>query len=143
MFYQTNLIQTINSNEVSTCCYFFFHRPPLKSWLTLYIGWGHNSNVQWVPRCSKNKLELWKSEVDDAKNVNINQLYSCYKHVFIKYFDRFLIVSLRHLAKGAFYTEVGDTHGISRSSYSRIVHNFVAAVNNNIDNIRYFICLAM
>jgi len=24
MFYQTKLIQTINSNEVSTCCYFFF-----------------------------------------------------------------------------------------------------------------------
>jgi len=24
MFYQTKLVQTINSNEVSTCCYFFF-----------------------------------------------------------------------------------------------------------------------
>jgi len=43
---------------------FLFHSPPLKSWLTFYIGWGHNSNVQWVPRCSENKLELWKSELD-------------------------------------------------------------------------------
>jgi len=42
---------------------FLFQYPPLKSWLTLYIGWGHNSNVQWVPRCSENKLELWKSEI--------------------------------------------------------------------------------
>jgi len=42
---------------------FLFHNPPLKSWLTFYIGWGHNSNVQWVPRCSENKLELWKSEL--------------------------------------------------------------------------------
>jgi len=63
MCYQTKLIQTINSNEVSTCCFFLFHSTPLKSWLTFYIGWGHNSNVQWVPRCSENKLELWKSEL--------------------------------------------------------------------------------
>jgi len=42
---------------------FLFQYPPLKSWLTLYIRWGHNSNVQWVPRCSENKLELWKSEI--------------------------------------------------------------------------------
>jgi len=42
---------------------FLFHSPPLKTWLTFYIGWGHNSNKQWVPRCSENKLELWKSEL--------------------------------------------------------------------------------
>lgn len=34
-----------------------------------------------------------------------------------------VLVTLRYLSKGDFFSEVGDLHGISRPSVSRIIHN--------------------
>ncbi|WAR10602.1 HARB1-like protein, partial [Mya arenaria] len=48
-----------------------------------------------------------------------------------------VLVGLRCLAKGAFFSEVADTHGVSRSSVCRIIHGFVDAVINNVDNIKF------
>lgn len=41
------------------------------------------------------------------------------------------------MAKGAFYSEIADTHGVSRTSVCRIVHEFVRSINNNLDNIHF------
>jgi len=46
-------------------------------------------------------------------------------------------VSLRYLAKGDFYSEAGDIHGISRSSVCQILHRVVAAINDEVSSIRY------
>ncbi|XP_052799657.1 putative nuclease HARBI1 isoform X2 [Mya arenaria] len=48
-----------------------------------------------------------------------------------------VLVGLRCLAKGAFFSEVADTHGVSRSSVCRIIHGFVDAVIYNVDNIKF------
>ncbi|KAH3817849.1 hypothetical protein DPMN_119405 [Dreissena polymorpha] len=47
-----------------------------------------------------------------------------------------LLLSLRYLAKGAFYSEVADTHGVSRSTVCRVIGRVVNSINANIDNIR-------
>lgn len=47
------------------------------------------------------------------------------------------MVGLRYLAKGSFLSEVGDLHGISKSSASLAVGSFVDAVNSNLDNIKF------
>lgn len=41
------------------------------------------------------------------------------------------------LAKGDFFSEVGDLHGVSRSSVSRIVYKVICAINRRLDNIRF------
>ncbi|XP_052772710.1 putative nuclease HARBI1 [Mya arenaria] len=48
-----------------------------------------------------------------------------------------LLLTLRFLGKGDFYSEVGDLHGVSRSSMSRHLHEVVAAINNKMKNIRF------
>ncbi|XP_052215115.1 putative nuclease HARBI1 [Dreissena polymorpha] len=48
-----------------------------------------------------------------------------------------LLLSLRYLAKGAFYSEVADTHGVSRSTVCRVIGRVVNSINANIDNIRF------
>lgn len=46
-------------------------------------------------------------------------------------------MSLRYLAKGELFSEVGDIHGVSRSSVSRILASFIDSINVNVDNIRF------
>ncbi|WAR15821.1 HARB1-like protein [Mya arenaria] len=46
--------------------------------------------------------------------------------------DTQVLVGLRCLAKGAFFSEVADTHGVSRSSVCRIIHGFVDAKHSKI-----------
>ncbi|WAR05957.1 HARB1-like protein [Mya arenaria] len=41
------------------------------------------------------------------------------------------------LSKGNFLSEVADLHGILKQTASRVLHEFVDAVNRNIDNIRF------
>ncbi|WAR04489.1 HARB1-like protein [Mya arenaria] len=48
-----------------------------------------------------------------------------------------VLVGLRVLSKGNFLSEVADLHGISKQTASRVLHEFVDAVNRNIDNIRF------
>lgn len=48
-----------------------------------------------------------------------------------------VLVGLRYLAKGSFYSEVADLHGISRSSVCLSIDSFVDAVNEKLDNIRF------
>ncbi|XP_052260994.1 putative nuclease HARBI1 [Dreissena polymorpha] len=48
-----------------------------------------------------------------------------------------ILASLRYLAKGDFYSEVGDIHGISKSSFCRILQKFISAVNQKLKNIRF------
>ncbi|WAQ98344.1 HARB1-like protein [Mya arenaria] len=48
-----------------------------------------------------------------------------------------VLLTLRYLAKGDFFSEVGDIHGVSKSSMSRHLHDVVLAINNRVDNIRF------
>ncbi|CAC5377296.1 HARBI1 [Mytilus coruscus] len=48
-----------------------------------------------------------------------------------------VLVSLRYYAKGDFYSEVGDLHGISRASVSRCVMRVSHAIVRDIDNIKF------
>ena len=38
------------------------------------------SNVQWVPRCSENKLDFWKSELRDLEILTIQQAEGSLKY---------------------------------------------------------------
>jgi len=75
----------------------------------------------------------------NPRTVLYQQMYSpCCDEITtdnICYFQ--LLVTLRYLAKGDFYSEVADLHGVSRSSASLIVHAVVQAINNNLNTIRY------
>ncbi|XP_062594937.1 putative nuclease HARBI1 [Saccostrea cucullata] len=48
-----------------------------------------------------------------------------------------VLVTLRYLSKGNFFSELGDLHGISRSSVSRIIHNVCMAINRTMNNISF------
>ncbi|XP_052261620.1 putative nuclease HARBI1 isoform X1 [Dreissena polymorpha] len=48
-----------------------------------------------------------------------------------------LLVTLRYLAKGDFYSEVGDLHGVSRSSVCRCIQQVISAINRNLNNITF------
>lgn len=48
-----------------------------------------------------------------------------------------VLVTLRYLSKGDFFSEVGDLHGISRPSVSRIIHNVCLAINSKVKNISF------
>ncbi|XP_052818496.1 putative nuclease HARBI1 [Mya arenaria] len=48
-----------------------------------------------------------------------------------------VLLTLRYLAKGDFFSEVGDIHGVSKSSMSRHLHDVVLAINNRVDTIRF------
>lgn len=48
-----------------------------------------------------------------------------------------VLVTLRYLGKGDFYSEVGDLHGISRASVSRIIHEVCVAINSTLENITF------
>nr|XP_022288067.1 putative nuclease HARBI1 [Crassostrea virginica] len=48
-----------------------------------------------------------------------------------------VLVTLRYLAKADFFSEVGDLHGISRSSVSSIIHNVCLAINHTQKNIAF------
>ena len=47
------------------------------------------------------------------------------------------LITLRYLAKGNFYSETGDIHGVSRSSVSRAIAEVVAALNQRLSNIQF------
>lgn len=48
-----------------------------------------------------------------------------------------LLVTLRYLAKGDFFSETGDLHGVSRSSVSRHVWQVVNSINERLENIKF------
>ncbi|CAC5362618.1 HARBI1 [Mytilus coruscus] len=48
-----------------------------------------------------------------------------------------VLTTLRFLAKGDYQSEVGDIHGISTSSASRIIHRVCSAINSCISNIQF------
>ncbi|XP_052242426.1 putative nuclease HARBI1 [Dreissena polymorpha] len=48
-----------------------------------------------------------------------------------------LLVTLRYLAKGYFFSEVGDLHGVSRSSVCRCIQQVISAINRNLNNITF------
>ncbi|XP_053395214.1 putative nuclease HARBI1 [Mercenaria mercenaria] len=48
-----------------------------------------------------------------------------------------VLVTLRYLAKGSFYSEVADLHGVSRSSVCHAVESVVTAINDKLDTIRF------
>ncbi|XP_052229485.1 putative nuclease HARBI1 isoform X5 [Dreissena polymorpha] len=50
---------------------------------------------------------------------------------------RKVLVTLRYLAKGDFYSEVGDLQGISRSSVSRSISVVVAALDRKLKTINF------
>ena len=47
------------------------------------------------------------------------------------------LVTLRYLAKGFFFSETGDLHGVSRSSASRCVSEGVSSINRRLNNIAF------
>ncbi|CAG2192787.1 HARBI1 [Mytilus edulis] len=48
-----------------------------------------------------------------------------------------VLVSLRYYAKGDFYSEVGDLHGISKASVSRCITRVSKAIVSEMDNIKF------
>ena len=42
------------------------------------------------------------------------------------------LVTLRYLAKGDFFSETGDIHGVSKSSVPRAVDDVVSAINHKL-----------
>lgn len=55
-------------------------------------------------------------------------------YIFILYK---VLVALRYLGKGDFYSEVGDLHGTSRATVSGIVHEVCVAINSTMENIMF------
>ncbi|CAC5407865.1 HARBI1 [Mytilus coruscus] len=48
-----------------------------------------------------------------------------------------VLVSLKYYAKGDFYSEVGDLHGISKASASRCIMRVSKAIVSKMDNIKF------
>ncbi|KAK6172642.1 hypothetical protein SNE40_016257 [Patella caerulea] len=48
-----------------------------------------------------------------------------------------VLITLRFLAKGGFFSELGDIHGTAKSSVSRVFHPTVKGIINVLDNISF------
>ncbi|KAH3730466.1 hypothetical protein DPMN_056454 [Dreissena polymorpha] len=48
-----------------------------------------------------------------------------------------IFIGLRYLATGDFYSEVGDLHGVSKSTVSRVLGSFLDVLNEQLDNIKF------
>ena len=48
-----------------------------------------------------------------------------------------VLVTLRYLGKGSFFSECGDLHGISKSSVCRAVEDVTTSICERVDNIKF------
>ena len=48
-----------------------------------------------------------------------------------------VLVTLRYLGKGSFFSECGDLHGISKSSVCRVVEDVTTSICKRLDNIKF------
>jgi hypothetical protein len=48
-----------------------------------------------------------------------------------------VLVTLRYLGKGSYFSECGDLHGISKSSVCRAVEDVTTSIYKQLDNIKF------